>query len=553
VIAIGFSAVAIYRIAMEKAATERADDLRDFYRSRLIQLEREWEIQTRDFRVRIEYTRQLEEPQTAVLNLQAFMTLQGGDRRFKFLLIENRSGETQFHFGKGITPEGLKGRLVEVSRYFLDEDKGRLYRVFQEPIWLGAQGMGRMWAFFQIDNALLGQLASPGVDLTANHHGNAVASSLGLSALDRAADVPDGEQRTISWSGDKKDPVQNTIRAPVKVLFTQAELALAAGVIPVLDGLILWFTLGTWLMRQTRRINALDEAVRDASDEAADNEVMERKLREAGAGLHDEIDAVADTIRRTKASRKSAERHIIELNHDLKRQNSQLERVNSDLESFIYSVSHDLRAPLRSISGYSAILLEDYAARIDDAGSDYLSRISAGAARMSQRMDDLLYLSRISRQEMACDKVDLSAMAANIVAELRESDPDRSVEVVIAEAIIAQADPRLMLVALSNLIGNAWKFTQQTPSPRIEIGTIERYKRTIYWVRDNGAGFDQAFAERMFLPFHRCHSDVEFEGTGLGLAIVERVIRRHDGKVWAKGVVDRGATINFTLHCPCGL
>jgi signal transduction histidine kinase len=421
--------------------------------------------------------------------------------------------------------------------------------------------MGSLWILFRIDNALLAQLASPGVTLTATYEGDAVASSMGSRGLEPVDDAVNAQLRTIGWRGDTADPVQVTIRGPVKMLFTTAEVAMAVSVIPVLDGLILWFALGTWLMRQTRRINALGEAVRASSGEEDEDEgtgrdaVLAESTRPSAhgrpevesSGLHDEIDAVAETLRRTNARREQAEQRIVKLNDDLKLQNAQLEAVNSELESFIYSVSHDLRAPLRSIAGYSSILMEDYGDRIDATGGDYLNRISAGAARMSERMDDLLYLSRISRQEMACIEVDLSAMAKTIVAELRESDPERKVEVVIADGIVAFADPRLMAIALSNIISNAWKFTQRTVEPRIELGTLESHGRVIFWVRDNGAGFDPGLVQRMFMPFHRLHSESEFEGTGLGLAIVERVIRRHGGRVWAQGAVDKGATIHFTL------
>ncbi|MGC2062432.1 MAG: GAF domain-containing protein [Thermodesulfovibrionales bacterium] len=225
----------------------------------------------------------------------------------------------------------------------------------------------------------------------------------------------------------------------------------------------------------------------------------------------------------------------------------QLETANRDLESFVYSVSHDLRAPLRSIYGFSEIVVDDYLERLDETGKDYLLRIRKGAAKMSRLIDDLLRLSLISRQEMQKSEVDMAGLASSIVSELREAHPGRHVDVKITECPKALADGRLIELALSNLIGNAWKFTEKTEQPRIEFGALERGGKTVYYISDNGAGFNPEYRHKMFWPFQRLHSEMEFEGTGIGLAIVERVIRRHDGEIWAEGEVGKGATVYFSL------
>jgi signal transduction histidine kinase len=547
VIVVGLSTAAFYRTALDKAATERANDLRAFYVSRLTQIERDWEVQARDFRVRIEYARILEQPHTAVLNLQAFMTVQGSGRNFRYLLIGSQKGEPIFRFGKGMSSAGLIAQLMEGADYYLDAETRQLYRVYEEPIWLGNQGMGRMWVFFRIDHALLGHLASPGVTLSVAYNGTPLASSLGARGLLPQVTMPNARSRTLPWRGRADDPVQMTISAPVKLLFSTMELALAVSVIPVLDGLILWFALGTWLMGHTRRINALDRALRHASGKTRDRRDMDQNLRAASAGHNDEIHAVAETFRRTTALRDEVERRNANLNDNLRRQNEQLEAVNAELESFIYSVSHDLRAPLRAIAGFSTILEEDYGKKLDAAGKDYLKRIETCATRMSERMDALLNLSLISRHEIVCTEVDLGRLATELIAELRDSAPARRIETRVGEGLVAFADARLLGVALSNLLANAWKFTAHTVAPCVEVDAVEQDGERVFFVRDNGAGFDPAFIERMFLPFHRLHPDTEFEGTGLGLAIVERVIRRHGGRVWAEGAVGQGATIYFTL------
>jgi C4-dicarboxylate-specific signal transduction histidine kinase len=244
---------------------------------------------------------------------------------------------------------------------------------------------------------------------------------------------------------------------------------------------------------------------------------------------------------------KAAQREINELNRELQQNVAELEAANGDLESFISSVSHDLRAPLRSMSGFAKIVEDDYAQRLDAQGKDFLCRIRFGAGKMSQLIDGLLHLSRISRQVIEQAQVDMSKVAAAIIGDRRETWPDRTVDVDLQEGVTGSADPRLIEIALSNLLGNAWKFTSRTANARIGFGSVEKDGKKVYYVRDNGAGFDPEYADKMFRPFHRLHSDAEFEGTGIGLAIVERVIHRHDGKVWAESHPGKGATIYFTL------
>ena len=232
----------------------------------------------------------------------------------------------------------------------------------------------------------------------------------------------------------------------------------------------------------------------------------------------------------------------------LREQTQQLEAVNKELEAFIYSVSHDLRAPLRHIYGFADLFMKNNAEKLDEKGNRYLSGIHTGTEKMSRLIDDLLKLSQISKQEIRQREVSLSEIATSIVSELREANPDRNVDVDIAGGITVFADKGLIELVLSNLIGNAWKFTSKTEHARVEFGTIRQDGRVIYYVRDNGAGFDQQYAGKMFWPFHRLHSEGAFEGTGIGLAIVERIIRSHGGKIWAEGEEGKGATVYFSLR-----
>ncbi len=245
--------------------------------------------------------------------------------------------------------------------------------------------------------------------------------------------------------------------------------------------------------------------------------------------------------------RKRAEEEINELNKELALNVDELKVANKEMEAFIYSIAHDLRAPLRSITGFSDFLLQQYSDKLDDKGKKYLNWVADGGAKMNQIIEDLLHLSRISRHEVHSQDVDMSKTARSIIAELRGNQPDRRVSIDIKEGITACADPGLIEVALSNLLRNAWKFTSKTDNARIEFGTFEREGKSVYYVKDNGAGFDQKFAERLFLPFQRLHSEQEFEGIGIGLATVERVVRRHGGKIWAEGKTNEGAAFFFNL------
>ena len=235
------------------------------------------------------------------------------------------------------------------------------------------------------------------------------------------------------------------------------------------------------------------------------------------------------------------------IDQELKLRNAQLLSSNSELEAFCYSVSHDLRAPLRSIDGFSQALLDDYADRLDDTGKQYLQRVRAGAQRMAALIDDLLALSRIARAELERQSIDLSEMASSVANDLSRQDPARDVVFVIAPGLEAQADAQLMRTVLENLLGNAWKFTSGRSHARIEFGRTQANGASAFFVRDNGAGFDPAYAGRLFGAFQRLHAAAEFPGTGVGLASVQRVIYRHGGRVWAKSAVNQGATFFFTL------
>jgi len=236
-----------------------------------------------------------------------------------------------------------------------------------------------------------------------------------------------------------------------------------------------------------------------------------------------------------------------ELEQRVQERTAQLEFANRELEAFSYSVSHDLRSPLRTIDGFSQTVLEDYGDKLDDIGRESLQRVRAATQRMATLIDDLLNLARVSRTEMKWEPVNLSLMAKSVAAELQSQDPGRLVEFVISDGLETQADSRLMRVVMENLLGNAWKYTRRHNHARIEFARCHENGKSVFFVRDDGAGFDQAYSARLFAAFQRLHSMDEFPGTGVGLATVQRIIHRHGGKVWAEGWVEKGATFYFAL------
>ena len=254
---------------------------------------------------------------------------------------------------------------------------------------------------------------------------------------------------------------------------------------------------------------------------------------------------------RNITERKNAEKALLQLTEELdqrvKKRTQELAAANQELEAFAYSVSHDLRSPPRGIAGFSMAVLEDYSDVLDETGRDYLKRTHEGAVRMSELIADILSLSRVSREEMHSEEIDMTALARTIAGELRRQEPRRDVKLAISDNLRAYGDKRLISLVLENLLGNAWKFTSKHPSAKIEFGAIEQETETVFFVRDNGAGFDMRYVDKMFIAFQRLHHADEFEGTGVGLAIVKRIIRRHGGRTWAEGSVGTGATFHFTL------
>jgi signal transduction histidine kinase len=297
--------------------------------------------------------------------------------------------------------------------------------------------------------------------------------------------------------------------------------------------------------------NATLNILEDFGEEKLRLEKMQRATFNILEDLDEEkrkAEKTGEQLRERIVQLRQADEVIRKLNEGLKRRAVELETINKEIESFSYSVSHDLRAPLRAIDGFSQALIEDFAGKLDDRGQDYLRRVRHGAQRMALLIDDMLNLSRVTRAEFRREEVDLTALAREVAAELRRAYPDREVELSVGEELRVPGDARLLRIAIENLLGNAWKFTRERSPARIELGGRSQPDgTTAYFVRDNGVGFDMAYSDKLFGAFHRLHNVREFPGTGIGLATVQRVVRKHGGRVWAEGEVDKGATFYFTL------
>jgi len=293
-----------------------------------------------------------------------------------------------------------------------------------------------------------------------------------------------------------------------------------------------------------------EEAVWRLAEQFPDKTLLE-SVQRISAPLMEMLVAYGLAFREREDERRRAEQALEEYSEGLEemveQRTAELKAANKELESFAYSVSHDLRAPLRAINGFSKALLEDCGDGLSARGKDYLNRVMAGTQRMDQLIDDLLQLSRLTRAEMRYGSVDLSAMAGEIADELRQGEPDRHVEFTIAPGLTGWGDHTLLRDVLNNLLANAWKFTSGHDRARIEFGVVQSAGETAYFVRDDGAGFDMTYADKLFGAFQRLHKVDEFPGTGIGLATAQRIIHRHGGRIWAEGAVNKGATFYFTL------
>jgi len=342
---------------------------------------------------------------------------------------------------------------------------------------------------------------------------------------------------------------------PLGTLVIQADLAeirnrqhrYAGIVLAVLAGSLLLALGISRLMAKTisRPIVRLADTARTVSSQKDYTVRAEPGGRDEVGLLIGTFNEMLDQIQRQDSDLKEAR---VDLERRVETRTRDLATANKELEAFSYSVSHDLRAPLRAIDGFSKAVLTDYSPRLDERGRHYLERVRAGTLRMSQLIDDLLGLARVSRRELVRKRADVSDIAGQVAVELARRQPSRQVRVEVQPGLTAEADPHLLTIVFENLMGNAWKFTGKKADACVEVGQQANGPAPAFYVRDNGAGFDMEYADKLFGAFQRLHTEADFEGTGIGLATVQRIVARHGGRIWAEGTVNKGATFYFTLE-----
>lgn len=542
VVLLGVTSYGLYSAALQKMAHERANDLEAFYRARLMQLDRDWDLQTRDFKVRLEVARLLEEKKTSVTNLQAFMTVQGTNRRFQYMLIQNRRGDKVFAFGTDLDLEKIPIPADQENGWYLSPDTGNLFRVYVVPVWLGEARTGRLALFYHIDNALLFNLATPGIVLTARHDGRPVANSAGPAGLGQAKspayrDV-DADVREISWSADPGDKSSLIIDAPIKALFTRTELMVGAATIPVIDGLILWFTLGFWLMRNTRRISELGGAVGEFTVGRKVTAALDEKLLLARGGQRDEVSEVACAIDDLMHA-------VMRGDADLAEQMVTLNRLNAELGEFTYVASHDLQEPLRKLMIFSEWLVRDLGGNLPEPVAKDVAFITDAAARMRRLVEDLLVLSRAGNRDLQRERVSLKKVAETALEALALRIGETGAVISRDPLPEVLGDATLLTQLYQNLVSNALKYCDGVP--HIHLSVERKNGAWLLGVRDDGIGINPDYAEQIFQPFKRLHGREKYEGTGIGLAICRKVVERHGGKIWVESEEGVGTHFRFTL------
>jgi signal transduction histidine kinase len=361
---------------------------------------------------------------------------------------------------------------------------------------------------------------------------------------------------TPDWAVVVELPILEAYETVIRTFVFSILIMICSFILAIISGIFL-------AKKMTKPIVELREATRRVGKGKLDTQIAIQSKNEIGELATSFNQMIKDlkkvtvsrnALKKEVKQRKKAEEELQRAYDELKASEereferaAQLEASNRELEAFSYSVSHDLRAPLRGIDGFSQALLEDYADQLDTQGKDYLQRVRAASQRLEHIIDDMLILSRVTRSEMRRELVNLSTMAQEIAAEFQASQSERPVSIVIAPGIVVKADPNLMRIALENLLDNAWKFTSKHATARIEVGVTVNNGEYAYYVRDDGAGFNMAYVEKLFGAFQRLHPISDFGGTGIGLATVQRIILRHGGRVWAEGDEEQGATFYFTL------
>lgn len=471
-------------------------------------------------------------------------------------LITLLSTAVQLYFDFRRDVRAIETRLAEIERTHLGALAGALWHMDVDQLRLHLEGMLRLPDMRALEVRETASVAKPvAIGVGDRHDRAAISRQYSLVYDDRGAIRQVG---TLYAEASLDDVYDRLFEQAVVILASQGVKTFLVSLFTLY---VVWRLVARHLIsiaqfvanydiaapapqlrldrRSPTRADELDQVVAAFNGLSVGLQSAYADLRQVNADL------AADIV-----ARRAAEAEIIRLNGALEQQvrqrTAELEAANKELQAFSYSVSHDLRAPLRRIEGFSRILLEEYIAKLDERGHHCLDRIRVGTREMADMIDSFLKMSRSTRGELIVEAVDLSAIAATILGELADKETGRKVRRDITPGLIAHGDKRQLMVAMTNLLGNAWKYTRRQEDAIISVGSVEAGGKTAYFVRDNGAGFDMAYVNRLFTPFNRLHRPEDFEGSGIGLATVQRIVARHGGKVWAEGEPGHGATFYFT-------
>ena len=539
-----------YNASFEKAAQQKSHDAVGHYAVRIGQLENEWEGEALRLKTRLEYTRLLENRGQRWVNFNSYWIAQSGNPVFSNILIASPQGLVLFRYGKMASslPQTLQQEGSVGWHY--DATHATLYRVYRQTVWLGADGMGWLYLFKPLDNALLYANIFPGAKLFLSWRGTVVAASGnggGARALDPGFDGAlylagqRYEQHQLSWEGEKGRDLKLVIQQRVERPFTVQELVYSSILMAMLLSVFLWLVLGHWLSSIVRRTTALRAASQAFTGARAVTPEIVRALERARAGSTDElfdvacaIDDLMHTVKRGDA--------------ELALQLDKLQSLNAELNQFTYIASHDLQEPLRKLVIFSEWLVRDLGGSLPENAAKDLAFISDAAQRMRELVQELLNLSRAGNRELQTELVSLEKLADQALESLALRVAESGATITRDPLPEVRGDATLLAQLYLNLIGNALKYRDES-TPRIHLDASREGKEWVLGVRDNGIGINPEYAEQIFQPFKRLHGRKHYEGTGIGLAICRKVVERHHGRIWVESEEGKGAYFRFTLPC----
>jgi signal transduction histidine kinase len=550
IVVAGATAFWFYRASFENAAQQKIHDVVEHYVARIGQLEYEWEGEAMRLRTRFEFSHMLEDQDQRWIKLNSYLIAQSGSPVFSNILISDKKGRVLYRYGINASnlPETLN-QEGSISWYY-DASHEALYRVYRQTIWIGPDGMGWLYLFRPLDNALLYANVFPDTKLFLAWRGSAIASSHGSNGKQEVRPdfndtlYQDGqryEQHSLSWEGKKSRDLSLIIQQRVERPFSIQDLAYSVVLMVMLLSLFMWLVLGRWLSSIVQRTGALCQASQVFSDGRAVTPEVMTALEAARADSTDELSEVA--------------RAIDDLMHTVKRgdadlaiQIDKLKMLNAELNEFTYIASHDLQEPLRKLVIFSEWLVRDLGSDVPERAAKDLVFISEAAQRMRGLVQDLLNLSRAGNRELQTESVSLEKIADHALESLALRIEESGAMVTRDPLPEVRGDAMLLTQLYQNLIGNALKYVDGSP-PRVHLDASVVDGEWVLGVRDNGIGINPEYAEQIFQPFKRLHGQGKFEGTGIGLAICRKVAERHHGRIWVESEEGKGAYFRFTLPC----